>query len=96
MSSETSDEKDRCGSKKVHTDENDPFFDECVKHDHAYVNLTDPDDLFRADLAFYKGIWGKAIRNWLLIPRAFIYTLVVQAVGRFYWRRTDGSNAPKE
>jgi hypothetical protein len=93
---ETSDAEDRCGSKKVHTDEKDPFFDECVKHDRDYVNLTDPDDLFRADLRFFKGIWKKALKNWLLIPRALIYTVIVQGAGRFYWRRSDGGNSLKE
>lgn len=81
------DDRPYCGNGLFSTGPNDPFAEECAKHDQDYLGGGGVERLWGKDVEFYRGIWRKALRNPLLIPRAILYTVVVNIFARFFQRR---------
>lgn len=93
----TADKELRCGIKILHTGRSDPFIEECKIHDGGYAQGGDLEAMVRTDRTFFKGIFKKAVRNPLLLPRATLYALFVSLGGRWVWDKEpeEGYEADK-
>lgn len=75
-----------CGVTPFETGSWDPFYPYCYAHDIGYESGGTVGQEQATDIAFYSGIWSKALKEPWLIPEALFYTGAVSLVGRFLWK----------